>query len=73
MRALAVKTALHKQGVLVEPVAGYGAYLPVATNNGQGKYKNQRVEVWLIDDSYQAQDNKTTFAGPCPVVALWSS
>ncbi len=47
LRAVAVKTELHKLGVASEPVQGFGAYLPVASNDGDSKIKNRRVEVWV--------------------------
>lgn len=49
MRALAVLSALHKSGVSVEPVIGFGSYLPVASNDGDRGTRNQRVEVWVYD------------------------
>lgn len=48
LRAVAVKSRLHENGIQVAPVAGFGAYKPVASNNNEGKIKNQRVEVWLM-------------------------
>lgn len=54
MRALAVKTALYKQGISSEPVVGFGSWLPVASNNDKGKIKNQRVEVWVYDGEHHA-------------------
>lgn len=47
LRAVAVKSALRKVGISTAPVAGFGAYLPVAANSGSGKVKNRRVEVWV--------------------------
>lgn len=47
LRAVSVKTALHKAGVSTRPVEGFGAYLPVASNNGKEKIKNRRVEIWV--------------------------
>ncbi len=47
LRAVAVKSELRKQGISTEPVRGFGAYLPVASNTGKGKIKNRRVEVWV--------------------------
>ncbi|NHO66212.1 OmpA family protein [Aestuariicella hydrocarbonica] len=47
LRAVAVKTKLHKEGIKSQPVEGFGAYLPVASNSGKGKLKNQRVEIWV--------------------------
>ena len=61
LRALSVKFELQRYGISTEPVAGFGSYLPVASNLGQGKVKNQRVEVWLIGEDDNAnnpsQDN----------------
>lgn len=54
MRALAVKSALHKEGILVEPVKGFGSFLPVASNEGENKMRNQRVEVWLFNGDNDA-------------------
>ncbi len=48
LRAVKVKSALHAKGVSVAPVAGFGAYNPVATNRGADRLRNQRVEVWLL-------------------------
>ncbi len=48
LRAVAVKSRLHENGVQVAPVAGFGAFKPVASNNGNDKLRNQRVEVWLM-------------------------
>lgn len=50
LRASAVKSALRKVGISSLPVAGFGAFKPVATNNGSKRAKNRRVEVWLISD-----------------------
>lgn len=47
LRAISVKSQLRKQGVSTQPVKGFGAYLPVASNTGKGKIKNRRVEVWV--------------------------
>lgn len=47
LRAVSVKTALHKAGVSTQPVEGFGAYLPVASNSGKEKVKNRRVEIWV--------------------------
>ena len=50
-RALTVKYELKKFGITTEPVAGFGAHLPVASNSSGNKTKNQRVEVWLFGDN----------------------
>jgi len=47
LRAIAVKSQLRKLGVSTQPVKGFGAYLPVASNADMGKIKNRRVEVWV--------------------------
>ncbi len=47
LRAVAVKSALRKHGISTQPVKGFGAYLPVASNSDSGKIKNRRVEVWV--------------------------
>ncbi len=49
LRASAVQSALYKQGVSSLPVAGFGAYMPVASQDGDNRSKNQRVEVWVFD------------------------
>jgi len=57
MRALAVKSALHKRSITSETVLGFGSWLPVASHSESGKLKNQRVEVWLYDDKYHSEIN----------------
>ncbi|MBU3068374.1 substrate-binding domain-containing protein [Aestuariicella sp. G3-2] len=47
LRAVSVKTALHRVGVNTRPVEGFGAFLPVASNDGKEKVKNRRVEIWV--------------------------
>ncbi len=47
LRAITVKSALYDHSVLALPVAGFGAYRPVAANQGSSRLKNQRVEVWV--------------------------
>ncbi|MFL0801346.1 MAG: substrate-binding domain-containing protein [Agarilytica sp.] len=54
LRALSVKSALHRLGVYAEPVTGFGADLPVASLSGGLKHKNQRVEVWVFDPQHKA-------------------
>ncbi len=49
LRAITVKSALKKQGIISAPVQGYGAFLPVADNSSPSKIKNRRVEVWLLN------------------------
>ncbi|WP_370979363.1 substrate-binding domain-containing protein [Agaribacterium sp. ZY112] len=51
LRANTIKSALHKKGVSSLAVAGFGAVKPVASQEAQGRTKNQRVEVWLLDKS----------------------
>jgi len=48
LRASAVKSALHDQGIATKPLAGFGAFKPIANNEGEKKIKNRRVEVWLL-------------------------
>lgn len=53
LRASAVKSALRHQGISSLPVAGFGAFKPVATNSSSKRIKNRRVEVWLVpEDSH---------------------
>lgn len=47
LRAVTVKIALHKAGVATRPVEGFGAFMPVASNDGADKLKNRRVELWV--------------------------
>ena len=47
LRALTVRSALHKMNVSTAPISGFGAYMPVAADSAQGKVKNRRVEVWV--------------------------
>ncbi len=47
LRAVAIKSALRREGVTNTSIAGFGAYKPVASNAGKSKIKNRRVEVWL--------------------------
>lgn len=47
LRAVTVKIALHKAGVVTRPVEGFGAFMPVASNDGAEKIKNRRVELWV--------------------------
>ncbi|MBM7061941.1 substrate-binding domain-containing protein [Pseudomonas sp. UL073] len=48
LRAMAVRRELARQGVGFREVAGLGAQLPVAANDGEdGRLKNRRVEVWV--------------------------
>ncbi len=51
MRALRVKSALRAHDIHAAAVVGFGDDLPVADNQGGGRIKNQRVEVWLFDAS----------------------
>lgn len=55
MRALMVQIALYKQGVTTENVAGFGGWLPVAENTGNGRNRNRRVEVWLYEPEVHAE------------------
>ncbi|MYM64129.1 substrate-binding domain-containing protein [Pseudomaricurvus sp. HS19] len=47
LRALAVRSELLKAGITTQPVAGFGAFMPVAAATAAGKVKNRRVEVWV--------------------------
>jgi len=47
LRALTVRSALHKKKISSAPIAGFGAYMPVAADSALGKVKNRRVEVWV--------------------------
>lgn len=51
LRAVAVKSALYSYGISSESVIGLGSDLPVASNDGSARLKNQRVEVWVFDTS----------------------
>jgi phosphate transport system substrate-binding protein len=49
-RADAVADLLIKAGIPPLRVRGYGAAVPVASNETQqGRYKNRRVEVWMLE------------------------
>lgn len=50
LRAIAVKSALYNYGISTESVLGLGSNLPVASNNGTARLKNQRVEVWIYKE-----------------------
>ena len=47
LRAMAVRSELARGGILVKEILGMGDELPVASNEGSGRLKNQRVEVWV--------------------------
>ncbi|WP_376751909.1 substrate-binding domain-containing protein [Stutzerimonas nitrititolerans] len=47
LRAMAVRSELARGGILVKEINGLGDELPVASNKGAGRLKNQRVEVWV--------------------------
>ncbi|MBC2656492.1 substrate-binding domain-containing protein [Pseudomonas sp. MSSRFD41] len=48
LRAMAVRRELVKSGVVLREIRGFGAQLPVATNDlDEGRIKNRRVEVWV--------------------------
>lgn len=47
LRAMAVRSELSRGGILVRYINGLGDELPVASNNGAGRLKNRRVEVWV--------------------------
>ncbi|MBS1187594.1 MAG: serine/threonine protein kinase [Burkholderiaceae bacterium] len=47
-RAKAVAEELVKRGVKIDTITGYGATLPVASNqSAEGRDKNRRVEIWV--------------------------
>ncbi|BBM02551.1 substrate-binding domain-containing protein [Microbulbifer sp. GL-2] len=48
LRAVTVRSALRHHKINTAPVQGFGAYLPIASNNSTSKIKNRRVEVWLL-------------------------
>ncbi|AWF80377.1 hypothetical protein BTJ40_05890 [Microbulbifer sp. A4B17] len=48
LRAVTVRSALRDHQINTAPVQGFGAYLPVASNNSSAKIKNRRVEIWII-------------------------
>lgn len=50
LRASEVKAALFRQGVVSETVIGFGTHMPVASNLGNNRHKNQRVEIWLYEN-----------------------
>lgn len=47
LRAMAVRSELARGGILVKEISGMGDELPVASNQGKGRLRNQRVEVWV--------------------------
>jgi len=48
LRAMAVRRELAKAGVIFRDIIGLGDELPVAANDqGDGRLKNRRVEVWV--------------------------
>ncbi|MGE8153381.1 substrate-binding domain-containing protein [Pseudomonas vancouverensis] len=48
LRAMAVRRELVKSGVVFRDIRGFGAQMPVATNNeDEGRIRNRRVEVWV--------------------------
>ena len=48
LRAMAVRRELAKAGVIFRDIIGMGDELPVAANDqGDGRLKNRRVEVWV--------------------------
>ena len=51
LRAVVVKSALYRQGIRTESVLGFGDNQPVANVDGASALKNERVEVWLLDDA----------------------
>lgn len=59
LRAVAVKSALYSYGISSESVLGLGSDLPVASNAGSARLKNQRVEVWVFDTQLRSMITKT--------------
>lgn len=47
LRAMAVRRELSRAGVFLLEVDGLGDALPVASQQGSGRTKNQRVEIWV--------------------------
>lgn len=48
LRAMAVRRELVRGGVVFREIRGFGAEMPVATNNAdEGRIKNRRVEIWV--------------------------
>jgi len=53
-RAHAVARELASRGITPAMIAGFGSALPVASNDtDQGREKNRRVEVWLVNNTPQ--------------------
>lgn len=59
LRAVAVKSALYSYGISSESVLGLGSDLPVASNAGSARLKNQRVEVWVFDSQLRSMMTET--------------
>lgn len=52
LRALAIRRALYKGGVVTTDIRNFGDRLPVAPDGTErGKYRNQRVEIWIFPNS----------------------
>ena len=48
LRAMALRRALIKGGVVLRDIQAAGAQMPVAANNlDEGRFRNRRVEVWV--------------------------
>lgn len=60
-RAQAVKDLLTQEGISADKIVakGYGKTYPVATNKtGEGRQRNRRVEITILNEGTQAQDVK---------------
>ena len=73
LRASAVQSALYKKGVFVLPVIGFGGYLPVAAVDGANSAKNQRVEVWVVDEEHEERLKNLLQHGESPSAARTSA
>ncbi|CAM5326977.1 OmpA-like domain-containing protein OS=Stutzerimonas stutzeri OX=316 GN=CXK95_09795 PE=4 SV=1 [Stutzerimonas stutzeri] len=47
LRAMTVRRELNRFDVYFRDINGMGAELPVASNEGSGRVKNRRVEIWV--------------------------
>lgn len=56
LRALTIRRALHKGGILTTDIRNFSDTLPVAVDGtDQGTYLNQRVEIWIYPNTTDAQ------------------
>jgi len=59
-RADFVAQYLGRRGVVVERSRGFGAVLPIASNdNDRGRGRNRRVEVWIVDGAPRVSSTAT--------------